>query len=134
MFRDANDKNFEALVAENRFVSDIQLVIERALEEVGMSQVDLARALDISEARISQIVGGNGKNLQARTVARIAHVLNLRPCLDFMSHAAYQHACDLNRGRSRIDFKKWLKVLRPADERSWNQIANDDECELAGVA
>ena len=83
LFRDPDDTSYQMLLAENRFVSDIQLAIEHALASKRLSQADLARALEVSEARVSQILADNGKNLQARTIARIAHVIGMRACLNF---------------------------------------------------
>jgi transcriptional regulator with XRE-family HTH domain len=81
LFQNPGETNFEELVACNRFINDIQLEIESALKSLNLSQSDLARMLDVSPARVSQILGGNGANLTARTVARIAYVLGLRACV-----------------------------------------------------
>jgi transcriptional regulator with XRE-family HTH domain len=83
LFNKAGEANYEALVAENRFISDIQIAIESALTARDVSQSDLARMLDVSAARVSQMLSGNGANLTARTVARIAHVLGFRARLGF---------------------------------------------------
>ena len=74
---------FETLVAENSFVSDLQLLIEQELVARGVSQAQLASMLNVSEARVSQLLSGNGANLQARTIARIAHALNAKPDICF---------------------------------------------------
>jgi transcriptional regulator with XRE-family HTH domain len=137
MLRAPTDKDFDGLLAENRFVTDIQFVIEKALDEAGMSQADLARALGISEPRVSQILSGNGKNLQARTIARIAFVLKMRASLEFLDDCEYRTVCHTRDEASILDFKKWAKVHTqpaPTRERDWNQIANDDELEWAGAA
>lgn len=123
MFR-SDDKEYATLVAENGFVTDLQLVIERAMEEKGMSQADLARALNISEARVSQILGGNGKNLQARTIARIAHVLKLQAIIDFTDQCATD---------KRFDFQKWTKLTPAYESKGWNIIANENEIEWANA-
>lgn len=77
IFGTAGDLEYAALVAENTFINRIQLEIERVMSERRLKQTDLARLLGVSEARVSQILGGNGKNLQARTIAKIAFVLGL---------------------------------------------------------
>jgi transcriptional regulator with XRE-family HTH domain len=117
MFR-ANDKEYDTLVAENRFVTDIQMEIERAMEDQNISQAELARALEISEARVSQVLAGNGKNLQARTIARIAHILGLRACVEFK---------DQSWSSVKLDPRKWTKVARMFVNYDWNVIANENE-------
>lgn len=83
LFQQPGEEGFAALVAENLFISDIQAAIESALTDRHLSQSDLARLLKVSPARISQMLGGNGANLTARTVARIAAVLGLRAAVTF---------------------------------------------------
>lgn len=83
LFQQPGDDDFAGLVAENIFISDIQAAIEMALDDRKITQSDLARRLNVSPARVSQMLGGNGANLTARTVARIAHVLGLRACMTF---------------------------------------------------
>lgn len=88
MFGDEHDLAYASMVIENMFINRIQSCIERALEKRHLKQSDLAKILNISEARVSQILGGNGKNLQARTVARIAHALDFDPCVEFREYMA----------------------------------------------
>lgn len=83
LFQQPGDDDFAGLVAENIFISDIQAAIETALDDRKITQSDLARRLKVSPARVSQMLGGNGANLTARTVARIAQVLGLRACVTF---------------------------------------------------
>ncbi len=120
-----NDKEYDTLVAENRFITDIQMAIECAMKEKNMSQAQIARALSISEARVSQILSGNGKNLQARTIARIAHVLGLKAAIEFIDAVA---TCE------KFDFKKWTKLADTPHGHRWNSIANENEFELARAA
>lgn len=125
MFR-TNDSEYESLVAENEFVTDVQLAIERAMKDKKMSQVQLARALDVSEARVSQILSSNGKNLQARTIARIAHILDLQALVEF---AERSQAC------GKIDVKKWSKLTEPSNAHGWNDfISNDNNIVWAKAA
>jgi transcriptional regulator with XRE-family HTH domain len=124
MFR-TEGKEFQILVAENSFISDIQIVIERVMDEKGVSQADLAKFLNVSEARVSQILSGNGKNLQARTIARIAHVLNLKPVVEFTEHCGEYR---------KFDFQRWARLTPSPDARNWNVIANENDVEWAKAA
>lgn len=83
MFGDASDLEYQALVAENQFINKLQVSIERAMDERNLKQADIARLLKVSEARISQILSGNGKNLQARTIARMAFALGYVADVEF---------------------------------------------------
>lgn len=83
LFQQPGEEDFAGLVAETDFISEIQVAIETALSDRKLTQADLARLLGVSPARVSQILGGNGANLTARTVARIAAVLGLRACVTF---------------------------------------------------
>ena len=135
MFRDAGDKEYAALVAENRFITDIQLEIERTLDELNMTQADLARAAKLSEARVSQILSSNGKNLQARTIARIAHVLGLAPRLQFLDKDALYCAAADETDDGGFDFKKWTKTAAETLEQQREcEAANENECHLAAAA
>lgn len=82
LFQQPGEDDYDILLAEGRFIADIQVAIETALDDRKLTQTDLAKMLGVSSARVSQILGGNGANLTARTVARIAHVLGLRACLN----------------------------------------------------
>lgn len=124
LFRDDNDKQYQMLLAENRFVSDIQVAIEQALKQMGLSQADLARALDISEARVSQLLANNGKNLQARTIARIAHVLGMRAIIDFNPQV---NAEKVKNPRVTGDFADWIKSIQESKRPAWEPACNDDE-------
>jgi len=129
MFRTATDKNYDVLFAENEFVTGLQLEIERAMSESDMTQADLARALDVSEARVSQILGGNGRNLQARTIARIAHILGLHAHVKFKQQESAEDCAEAVKS-SRRAFHVWR---RPHEDQGfdWDQIANDDELAVA---
>ena len=128
MARKISEEQFEALVAENRFVTDVQLVIERALDESGISQADLARALGVSEARISQLLSDNGKNLQARTIARIAHALALVPAIQMLEKAAYLEKRKVQKqGDKGGPFKEWLRSLDHCRTASWQLVCNDND-------
>jgi transcriptional regulator with XRE-family HTH domain len=83
LFQQPGEGDFAGLVAENLFIGDIQAAIEAALDDRKLTQTDLARLLEVSPARVSQMLGGNGANLTARTVARVAQVLGLRACMTF---------------------------------------------------
>ncbi|PZR32591.1 helix-turn-helix transcriptional regulator [Caulobacter segnis] len=125
LFGAKNDPEYERLLAENAFINDLQLEIENALRERDFTQVDLARLMGVSEARVSQILGGNGRNLQARTIARIAHAVGMAIDLKFCDGTgewANLSRCDVS---EVDDFASWTAVFSADVVPSFEQ-ANDD--------
>jgi transcriptional regulator with XRE-family HTH domain len=60
----------EFVEAEETFVVDVQFCIQALMNEKGWTQADLAGALGVTPARVSQMLGDDD-NLTIRTVARI---------------------------------------------------------------
>lgn len=68
--------------AEEAFIFQAQCEIENLMKLKGVRPRELSRRMKVSEARISQLLGDNGrKNLTLRTIARIFHCLNETPHL-----------------------------------------------------
>jgi transcriptional regulator with XRE-family HTH domain len=110
LFQQPGEEDFSGLVAENLFVSDIQAAIEAALADRKLSQSDLARLLGVSPARVSQMLGGNGANLTARTVARVAAVLGLRACVTFTDTCLEGWWREEQEDDEPTEFADWVRV------------------------
>lgn len=82
-FETATDTEYQQGSAEIGFIIDLQIAIERALDERGLTQSDLARLMNVSEPRVSKMLSDSGANLRARTIGRIGDALGLKPCLRF---------------------------------------------------
>jgi transcriptional regulator with XRE-family HTH domain len=65
----------EMISAEEALIVDVQVAIHTLMLDRGLSRADLARELDVSQARVSQMFSDDAKNLTLRTVARILRVL-----------------------------------------------------------
>lgn len=63
------------LFAEERLIADVQYRIQKLMNLKGTTRAELARRLDVSEARVSQIFSQSPRNLTLRTVADIFNVL-----------------------------------------------------------
>ena len=63
-----------ALRAQEFFVIQAQVTINRLMRDRGVSQAELARRLGVSEARVSSMFG-NDKNFTLRTIGRILYAL-----------------------------------------------------------
>lgn len=75
------DAENDLIEAEECFLADVVNDIAWLMDDSGITQRALAERLGISEQRISRIFSQNGRNLQARTIARIYHVLKQEPRL-----------------------------------------------------
>ena len=71
----------ESLKAEENFLFDTQVEMQRLLNEKGFKYKDLALGMGVSEARISQLFGDDNSNLTIRTIARVYHQLGEVPVL-----------------------------------------------------
>jgi transcriptional regulator with XRE-family HTH domain len=65
----------EMIFAEEALVVDVQVAIHTLMLDRGLSRADLARALGVSQARVSQMFSDDANNLTLRTIARIFRVL-----------------------------------------------------------
>lgn len=74
-----NGNNEAAIYAEEGFIADVQFAIHNLLEAKQKSRADLARAMGVSDARISQLFSDNPRNLTLRTIARVFHALEEEP-------------------------------------------------------
>ncbi|PXA98493.1 hypothetical protein DMC47_08315 [Nostoc sp. 3335mG] len=69
------DKEQAAIFAEEAFVVDVQSFLHHMMEEKGFSRADLAKAMGVSRARITQIFSDESKNFTVRLLARAAHAM-----------------------------------------------------------
>ena len=83
MAGNADERGYKTLVTEVEFIADIQRCIESALTDRETSRAQVARLLGVSRVRLTQILSNNQSDLRARTIARIAHVLRMRPLIAF---------------------------------------------------
>lgn len=67
-------EKYEAILAEERLIARAQGVLGEAIRRSGLSQKQLARRLDVSEAAISKMLG-SAPNLTLRRFARVMHAL-----------------------------------------------------------
>lgn len=69
------DADRETRLAEEQLLYLAQTAIQRQLNRQGLKYRDLARRLDVTEGRVSQLLGDDALNLTIRTVARVFHRL-----------------------------------------------------------
>lgn len=78
MMNQVVDNDKMAIFAEEAFVVDIQSFLHHMMEEKGYSRADLAKAMGVSRARITQIFSDECKNFTVRLLARAAHAMGER--------------------------------------------------------
>jgi transcriptional regulator with XRE-family HTH domain len=76
---DIGSKERAAVFAEEDFVVESQIFLHQMMEEKGMSRADLARAMGVTRARVSQIFSDECKNFTVRLLARAVHALGEKP-------------------------------------------------------
>lgn len=113
-----NVETRDEIFAEEGFIADVQFAIHNLLEDKKMTRADLARALDISQARVSQMFGDAAKNLTLRTLARIFHALgeDIRVTSPRLEEILYSH-----------DTTQALAKAKWSDDRIIELIAFDRE-------
>jgi transcriptional regulator with XRE-family HTH domain len=70
-----SDQSYEMILAEERAIAQVQAMAIRLLQEKKLKQSDLAKVLDVSEARISQIFAGDPSNLSIKKAAQLFFAL-----------------------------------------------------------
>ena len=128
----ANER--EAIFAEEAFVVDVQILLNQIMKEKGFSRADLARAMNVSRARITQIFSDDCKNFTVRLLARAMHAMGEAPELTCELHM--KEICR----KLESDYRKLAKVASnvvpmseyETDAMEWAWSANDNS--LAGSA
>ena len=72
-------KSMTQSFAEEAFVVDVQSFLHQLMTEKSFSRSQLADALGVTRARISQIFSDDCKNLTVRLLARVVHALGEQP-------------------------------------------------------
>ncbi len=81
-----NANEQDAIFAEEAFVVEVQGLLHQIMEEKGFSRADLARALNVSRARITQIFSDDCTNLTIRLLARAMFAMGETPKLTCNLH------------------------------------------------
>jgi transcriptional regulator with XRE-family HTH domain len=119
----ANER--EAIFAEEAFVVDVQILLNQIMKEKGFSRADLARAMNVSRARITQIFSDDCKNFTVRLLARAMYAMEEIPEL----------TCEFHLDEIRRQFKLEARKLAKSSPNvvpMWDE--ETDENEVCGPA
>lgn len=75
------DSDYELLVAEEELILHAQMLIQRVLNDRGISQKKLAEKMGVGESYVSQMLGLSARNLTLRTIARVMKALDVKATL-----------------------------------------------------
>lgn len=95
----ANER--DGIFAEEAFVVDVQILLHKLMLEKGISRADLARMMNVSRPRITQIFSDECKNLTVRLLARVMYALG--ECPELICKDSAKTEVDLNEYKSIID-------------------------------
>lgn len=126
LFRTKAQDEYDGIRAEVSFITDLQLEIEAAMDQNGLTQGALAKKLGVSEARVSQILAENGANLEARTIAKIAHRLGMKARVRFEETAV----AESRRSDRAICLAQWARENTSSKwQGSWARAIASNENE-----
>ena len=91
----AEDRAYELLLAEEELILQAQMTIQRALNQRGLTQKELAERLGVGESYISQMMGSSARNLTLRTIARVLKALDAAARIALDEQAAASNDCDV---------------------------------------
>lgn len=130
---DVTPEEFAIIEAEERLVYETQKAVRMLLRARNRTAADLAEALQVSPARISQMMSGNA-NLTLRTIARIYHVLGTSasvceaPVAEAEEEDATQTAVDSAELQLPVMARECVEI------GSWTGIAPNDDIAIAAEA
>ena len=124
MFPWADTPEVRELEAEEGFVADLQGFLQELLNLKAMSRADLARALGVTPARVSQIFSDDC-NITVRQFAKTVHALGEQPTVE----------CDATRAtRATRQSTRRDELIGMADNvatmKRWTQTPQQTEDEL----
>ena len=109
-----NAEERDRVFAEEAAVVDVQLLLQELMEHKGWTRADMARAMNVSRARVTQIFSDECTNLTIRVLARafIALGEELRVgtvSRDFVGHNSERFASTTDCMSAQMD-RSWIEI------------------------
>lgn len=124
-----------SVFAEEAFVVDVQSLLETIMHEKGMTRSQLADAMSVSRARVSQMFSSDCKNFTVRLLARALHAMGERAemsCETMLKVRLREASSKLFVGTQRFE-SDWIFSWSGALPANDCGPALQDEIEVAGV-
>jgi transcriptional regulator with XRE-family HTH domain len=109
-----------AIFAEEALVVDAQSFLHRLMVEKGINRTQLANAMGVSKARVSQIFSDECKNFTVRLLARACHALGEEPRLSSQTCDALDFGEELQEQAVAINSSKNIHKLRTWSVEDWS--------------
>lgn len=84
--KNLDDGAYGVLLAEEELILHAQMLIQRVLNDSGITQKTLADRLGVGESYVSQMLGLSARNLTLRTIARVMKALDVKATLVLDHH------------------------------------------------
>jgi transcriptional regulator with XRE-family HTH domain len=123
------------VAVEEGFVVEVQSFLQELMSARGMTRAELARAMGVSRARVTQIFSDECTNLTIRLLARAVHALGEVPNVDSeltrrrRTDRERENKADLIRGASNV-VPLWQDA---SDGNSADQECVGDDARLNGI-
>lgn len=105
----ANSSEEKFAQAEQYLLAAVAFVFADAMDRSGLSQKQLASRLNVSEARISQILNASG-NPTVRSIARIAEALECKAQLKLINKLKHQESTKIH-ARGEVQEEEPIKAV-----------------------
>ena len=119
-----------AVFAEEAFVVDVQSFLHRLMEEKSINKTQLAAAMGVTKARVSQIFSDECKNFTVRLLARACHALGEEPRITSGTCDLLDLAVKMEEQDDSISCSRNVHRIRAWDVEDWTcaePLACDDK-------
>ncbi|WP_295527196.1 helix-turn-helix transcriptional regulator [Novosphingobium sp. Chol11] len=110
---------------------DVQSFLHQLMVEKGINRSQLAKAMGVSRARVSQIFSDECKNFTIRLLARAVHALGEVPEINLLSAqftTVNREGAECHQLFAEIEFKSssgWNMGVANDDDVDWRQITTE---------
>jgi len=127
-----------SVYAEEALVVDLQSLLHSVMIEKGMTRSQLAQAMGVSKARVTQLFSADCSNFTVRLLARALHALGEKLEVSCPTYQKVRHRQRMIEGFERLDFGLNFSPIRwemPANDHSPMEIAKAEagEARMSGL-
>ncbi|MES2432521.1 MAG: helix-turn-helix transcriptional regulator [Pseudomonadota bacterium] len=103
LFGAKNEAEIEIFAVED-LIFDVQMLLQAQMTAKAVTQKELARRLDTSAARVSQLFSDDGGNMTLATLAKMAHALAMVARVELRPKEAKPRVAESVRQKAVLDF------------------------------